>query len=173
MEAGSLICVKCGHQNAGGQNYCQHCNAILPKISQAVPEATAAPQKVNERYLQLKDAGDKVVSGAWTVEEYGVFLENISKILTQKEQEIREIEIPPEAVEDFREELEVGFAGIDLYNQGVSIMKLFLEDGEPSHIEEGLELIREGNEMINEAMRINRENRRKLEEMYIDTSTMI
>src|SRR5687768_13271043 len=99
MEAASLICVKCGHQNAGGQNYCQHCNAILPKISsQAVPESAAAPQKVNERYLQLKDAGDKVVSGAWSVEEYATFLENISKILTQKEQEIRDIEIPTEAV---------------------------------------------------------------------------
>ncbi|MBM3461350.1 MAG: zinc ribbon domain-containing protein [Armatimonadetes bacterium] len=169
-----MICVKCGQQNPGGYNYCQRCNAMLPKVAHAAePSEVAAQQKVNERYMQLKEAGDKVVSGEWTVEAYSSFLDGIARILAQKEQDIRDIEIPEEALEDFREELEVGFQGIEMYNQGIANMRLFLDDREPSHIQEGLELVREGNEMINEAMRINRDNRRKLEEMYIDTSTMI
>ncbi len=165
-----MICVRCGHQNPPGAKFCESCNAVLPKMAQ---EEITAPPKVNERYNQLKNAAEKVKSAEWTVEEYGSFLENISAILSQKEQEIREIEIPEEAIEDFREELEVCFAGIDLYNQGIAEMKLFLEDLNPEHLDYGLELVHQGNEKINEAMRINRENRRKLEEMYIDTSTFM
>lgn len=134
---------------------------------------SAPPPKVNERYMQLKEAGEKVKSGEWSIEEYGSFLSEIHQILSQKEQEIREIEIPEEAVEEFSEELNVGFNGIELYNQGISNMMLYLEDENPDHIDYGLELVHEGNEKINEAMRINRENRRKLEEMYIDTSTLM
>ena len=40
----------------------------------------------------------------------------------------------------------------------------FVENEDPALLEEGLELVRQGNERINEAMRINRENRSKLEE---------
>ena len=164
--------MKCGHQNPMGMNYCQSCNTMLPRVPQAA-DVDAQHQKVNERYLQLKEAGDKVISGEWSIEEYSNFLDHISRVLAQKEQEIRDIEIPPEAFEDFRQELEVGFQGIELYNNGVATMRLFLADHNPAHIHEGLELIREGNEQINEAMKINRENRRKLEEVYIDSSTMM
>jgi hypothetical protein len=129
------------------------------------------PSKVNERFNQLQDAGDKVKSGEMTVEAYADFLENVSQVLQQKEMEIREIEIPEEAFEDFREELEVGFAGIELYNQGIAEMKAFVQDLNPEHIDYGLELVHEGNEKINEAMRINRDNRRKLEEM-IDSNLL-
>jgi hypothetical protein len=146
---------------------------MLPKMGNTNTSDIAPHQKVNERYMQFKDAGDKVIQGTWSVDQYNAFLDNISNVLSQKEQEIRNIEIPPEAIEDFRQELEIGFSGIDLYNQGIATMKLYVEDRDGTHIEEGLELIREGNELINEAMRINRENRRKLEEVYIDTSTMI
>jgi len=52
-------------------------------------------------------------------------------------------------------------------------MMLYLENQDPNHIDYGLELVHEGNEKINEAMKINRENRKKLEEMYIDTSTLM
>lgn len=165
-----MICVKCGQQNAPGQNFCQQCNSVLPKISDP---GQVNHQKVNERYLQLKEASDKVLAGTWSVDEYGAFLESISRVLAQKEQEIREMEIPPEAIEGFREELEVGFSGIEMYNQGVTIMLAYVADGDEAHIHEGLELVREGNDLINEAMRINRDNRRKLEEVCLDSSRML
>lgn len=165
-----MICVKCGQQNSPGQNFCQQCNSVLPKIGD--PEQ-ANHQKVNERYLQLKEASDKVLAGTWSMDEYGAFLENIARVLAQKEQEIREMEIPPEAIEDFRRELETGFSGIEMYNHGVSIMMQFLSDSDPAHIHAGLELVRDGNDLINEAMRINRENRRKLEEVCVDSTRVL
>lgn len=165
-----MLCIKCGHNNPPDSNYCQKCNAVLYKMAQTKADP---PPKVNERYNQLKNAGDRVKSGEWTVDEYSDFLVGISNALTQKEMEIREIEIPEESYEDFREELEIGFSGIELYNQGISEMRLYTEDLDPGHIDYGLELIDEGNERINEAMRINRENRQEIEEMNIDTSTFM
>jgi len=94
-------------------------------------------------------------------------------VLARKEQEIRDIEIPSEAYEDFRAELELGFQGIEMYNRGIATMRLYLADKNPAHVHEGLELILDGNEAINEAMRLNRENRRKMEDAFIDSSTMI
>lgn len=131
------------------------------------------PTPVNERYNQLRTAGEGVLSGHMSLDDFTVFIQNISRTLAAKAQEIRDIDIPAEASDDFTEELEVGFAGIELYERGVEEMALFLQDQNPGHIAQGLSVVAEGNERINDAMRINRENRRKLEEMYIDTSTMM
>lgn len=165
------VCTKCGAQNSDSQKYCISCQSVLPNIPSV--QVITAPDKVMERYNQLKEAADMVLSGEWTIEQYGEFLENVSRILAQKEQEIRDIEIPEEAYDDFSEELQVGFEGIALYNEGIAHMMMYLESQNPDDIEYGLELVYQGNEKINNAMRINRENRRKLEEMYIDTSTMM
>lgn len=167
-----LVCTRCGTENSDGTRFCTNCQAALPQIP-AGTQVARPPDKVTDRYNQLKEASDKVLNGEWTIEEYGEFLENIAQVLAQKEVEIREIEIPEESYDDFAEELEVGFNGIALYNEGIAHMMLYLEDQNPENIEYGLELVWQGNEQINEAMRINRENRRKLEEMYIDTSTMM
>ena len=165
-----MICIKCGQNNPHGAKFCESCNAQLPKVSH---EESSSIPKVNERYMQLKNAGEKVKVGEWTVDEYSSFLDNMMNVLMQKEQEIREIEIPDEASEEFREELEAGFSGIDLYNQGIAEMRLFIDDLNSEHIDRGLQLVSDGNERINDAMRINRENRRKLEEMYQDASTFM
>lgn len=167
-----MICIKCGHTNTFGQKFCTGCNAVLPKMTH-VPQATAEPSFVNERYLRIQAASEQVLRGESNVEDYAVFLDEVYEALSVKEQEMRSIEIPPETFEDFREELEVGFAGIEMYFEGVRTLQLYVEQQDSSHIEAGLELIREGNELVNQAMRINRENRRKLEEVYLDTSTML
>lgn len=131
------------------------------------------PEVVNQRLLEVEEAAEKAASGEWTPEEFGQFVEEVAQALVEHEEHIRQIEIPPEAVEDFREELEVGFNGIQLWHEGVARLGLFLEEPDVAHLEEGLELCRQGNDYINEAMRINRENRKRLEEMYIDSSTMM
>ncbi len=128
---------------------------------------------VNQRLLEAEEAAQKAASGEWTPEEFEDFIEELSQALQKREEDIRQIEIPPEAVEDFREELEVGFRGIQLWHEGVARMALFTEEMDVTHLEEGLELCGQGNEHINEAMRINRDNRRKLEEIYRDSSTMM
>ncbi len=168
-----MLCVKCGFQNADGANYCAQCKAqllrVIPSASQAEPEAP----RVQDRLQQIEAAVTRVTSGEWNPDEFARFLEETAQILAEKERAIRDITIPDEAAEDFREELEIGYTGIDLYNQGVQRMFDFLSDSDPDHLEAGLDLVRQGNEHVNEAMRINRENRRKLEELYSDTSNLM
>lgn len=169
-----MLCVKCGFSNAEGANYCTRCNAQLPRLVQAAaPDTEAETPRINERLQQIESAVQKALSGEWEADRFGQFLDEMATVLAEKERDIREIPIPPEAEDDFRDELEVGYAGIEMYGHGVQRMFSFLEDFDPAHLDAGLELVRQGNEHINEAMRINRENRRKLEEMYTDSSTMM
>lgn len=163
-----IICTKCGAQNPDGVKFCESCQNPMPQISSVLVDNP----KVMERYLQLKEAADAVKNGDWTFEEFAEFLEEVTRILVQKEQEIRDIEIPEEAYDDFSQELEVGFNGIALYNEGIANMMMYLEDKNSEHLDHGLELAYQGNEQVNEAMRINRANKRKLEEMYMDTNQM-
>lgn len=169
-----MLCVKCGFQNSGGAKYCSKCNAQLPRVLHG-PQEEVEPDtpRVQDRLQQIEAAAARAASGEWNPEEFGRFLEETAVILAEKEQAIRDIPIPDEAVEDFREELEVGYMGIDLYNQGVQRMFDFVAETNPLILEEGLELVRQGNEFVNQAMRINRENRRKLEEMSTDASSLM
>lgn len=168
-----MLCVKCGFQNSEGVNYCSKCNAQLPRVLQTPQEVEPEMPPIHDRLQQIEAAAARAASGEWNPEELGRFLEETAAILAEKERAIREIPIPDEAAEDFREELEVGYTGIDLYNQGVQRMFEFVADSDPVHLQEGLDLVRQGNESINEAMRINRENRRKLEEMSSDASSLM
>ena len=168
-----MYCVKCGFQNAEGANYCSKCNAQLPRVLTSPDQAEPEAPRVNDRLQQIEGAVARASSGEWNPEEFGRFLQETAEILAEKERAIREITIPDEAADDFREELEIGYAGISLYNQGVQRMFDFVADSSPVHLEAGLELVRQGNECINQAMRINRENRRKLEEAYSESSNLM
>lgn len=130
------------------------------------------PEVINQHLAEVEDACQRVASGEWTPEKFEEYLEQLAEKLQEREDFIRQIEIPPEAIEEMQEELEIGFSGIAHWNDGVSRMMQFVEEFDVTHLEEGLELCREGNDMLNEAMRINRENFKRVEELYRESSTM-
>ena len=168
-----IICVKCGHHNPDSVNRCEQCTAQLPKLVSSGGNREPEPEYIDDRVRELEDAANKVVSGEWSADKFGEFLDDIMRKLTEREAAIRSIEIPPEAIEDFREELETGFQGIQLFYEGVNRMSQYLDGLDVTYLEEGIEIARQGNDHINEAMRINRANRQKFEEMYLDSSTMM
>lgn len=161
----SVLCVKCGSENEAEAKVCARCGALLPRYLEE-EEAAPAPQQepIHERLQIFEEAVAKLQEGTWSLEEFSNFLTETAAVLAEKERGIKEIEIPEEAAADFQEELRVGFAGIELYNRGIESMFAYLEAQDPQLLEEGLDSIRQGNERINEAMRINRANRDKLEE---------
>lgn len=169
-----MLCVQCGFQNSDRDKCCAKCGAKLPQVMKG-PTASCNPElgKVNERLQQFELAVQRVTDGEWNAQEFGLFLTEMSEILAEKENGIREIAIPEEAADEFREELAVGFAGIDSYNCGLSRMFEYLQNPDPKVLYDGLSLVREGNERINEAMRINRDNRAKLEEMGADSRAIL
>lgn len=130
------------------------------------------PEVIDQHLSEIEEACQYVADGEWTPEQFGDYIEQLAEKLAERENFIKQIEIPPEAIEEVKEELEVGFSGIAHWNDGVSRMMQYLEDADISHLEDGLDLCRQGNDLLNEAMRINRENFKRVEAMFRESSTM-
>jgi len=153
-------CVKCGHSNPAEQERCQVCGLVLATI-EAADDGGVHP--VYDRYVRIRQMCEGVATGSLSIDDFKRTLDEMSFKMAQKEQEIREIDIPPEAADSLREELEVGFEGIELYNQAVLQFRQFVNTKSPQQLKDGLELAWAGNEKINEARRINRRNREVME----------
>ena len=80
--------------------------------------------------------------------------------------EIEEIITQNEYGEYAAEEVEHGLNGMNLFEEGMQEMSYYVEDGDLSHLDLGMERIVEGNNMLNEAKRINRSGRKELEEQW-------
>lgn len=156
-----MECIKCGHDNAADRQTCEICNLDLTSLEYT---AQGEAHPVYDRYLVFRNAVSRLVDARWTEEDFKRFLDDESFKMAQREQEIRELEIPPEALEDFREELEVGFEGIDLYNKALLHFRQYLSAHDLAFARSGLELAWAGNEKINEARRLNRRNRVETED---------
>ena len=130
------------------------------------------PEVIDRHLAEIEDACQRVASGEWDGDQFADYIEQLAEKLAERENFIRQIEIPPEAIEDMREELEIGFSGIAHWNDGVARLAQFIEEPDVSHLEEGLDLCRQGNDLLNDAMRINRDNFKRVESMYRESSTM-
>lgn len=166
-----LICVRCGAENSDTSKFCNNCQAALPQIP-AASRGHRDPDKVMDRFYQVEEAVKATKSGEWTVDEYADFLDNISEVLAQKEDEIRAIELPDDLYEEFSDELESGFEGMALFNEGINHLMSYVEDQDTSHLDYGMDLCLQGSEKLNDAMRLNRLHKKKLEDL-IDTTTLM
>lgn len=113
------------------------------------------PKVIDKHLQEIEDACQRVVSGEWDPEQFAEYIDQLAEKLAERENFIRQIEIPPEAIAEVKDELEVGFSGIAHWNDGVARLAQFVEDPDVAHLEEGLEQCRQGNDLLNEAMRIN------------------
>ncbi len=130
------------------------------------------PETIGRHLAEIEDACQRVASGEWNGDQFADYIDQLAEKLQERENFIRQIEIPPEAIEDMREELEIGFSGIAHWNDGVARIAQFLDEPEVAHLEEGLEMCRQGNDLLNEAMALNRENYKRVESMYRESTTM-
>ena len=103
---------------------------------------------------------------------FGDYIDQLVDRLADREEYIKNMPIPPDIIDEIREELELGFSGITYWNDGLARLAQFVEEPDVEHLEEGLELCRQGNEMINEAAQLNRANYKRVEQLYRESSTM-
>ncbi len=166
-----MLCLMCGQDNSDELTTCPNCQAPMPKKNTSI--SSAPPQKIYERYNAIKEEADKALNGEITPEELAAFLNRTKDILSVKEKEIQEIEIPQEFYDDFVEEMNTGFHGIALFKEGIDVMLAYTRSGNTEVLNQGLDLILRGNEAINDARMINRESRRQMEEMYLDATSFM
>ena len=159
-----IICMQCGHQNDGHNlNNCQNCGALLPRMD------TSAMVRVEEESGQVKqfsEAVEKVRSGEWDQEQFYEFLSGVFERLGNLRAEIEEIIVENKYDEYANEEVEQGLQGMNCFEEGMQEMSLYVEDGELSHLDTGMQLIIEGNSLLNDAKRLNRSGRKDLEEQW-------
>ncbi|MGM9997804.1 MAG: hypothetical protein ACI38Q_00140 [Candidatus Bruticola sp.] len=159
-----IICMQCGEQNEGKNlRKCQNCGAILPRMD------TSAMVQVEEqsgRVKQFANAVEKVRSEEWGAEDFYEFLNGVYEQLRSLREEIEEIIVQNQYGEYAPEEVEGGLEGMDCFEEGMQEMSIYVEDGDISHLDLGMEKIVEGNRRINEAKRINRSSRKELEEQW-------
>lgn len=137
------------------------------------PQDEAGPTYISDRVKELEDAATKVQSGEWSVDKFSEYVDGILQVMNEREQSIRSIEIPPQTIDQFRAELEAGFTGITLYHEGLARMAGYAETQDPANLTEGLDLVKQGNDYLNEALRLNYTSQKKYEEMYLDASSMM
>ena len=158
-----IICMQCGAQNGKGAKVCASCGAILPRMDTS---SMVTVDKIAGRFTQFRDAVERVKEGHWSSEEFLEFLQNIYALLSEKRAGTEQL-IQETGYEEYADdEVSQGRDGMDQYELGMQELSLFLEDGETDHLDQGLDLIWQGNERLNDAMRINRAERKKLEDEW-------
>lgn len=156
-----MKCFDCDFDNPDEEKWCLACGAPLGERRASMDidyEATRG------RYNQFKNASEMARSGQWTSAQFKKFMEDISSFLAKKAQEIVELIQTTNYTSDEggTEEVNVGMQGIDAFEKGMEEMYHYSEDLDPEHLELGLRMIWEGNQLILEAMRVNRTNRQNL-----------
>jgi hypothetical protein len=136
-------------------------NCRYPLLGRDLDDNEAVPLPT-ERILHLFGACEKVANGEWTAEEFqGFMTEVFIPQLLEKEQGIRNFEIPFGLEQDFALEFEVGTRGVDLCNE--ALLRLLAVDQEDAGRIEAmrgaLDHFFKGICNVKEAMRINRDNR--------------
>lgn len=155
-----MICLRCGTQNPAGRNYCTSCNAVLPRMDETY---VVTVPTISGRLERIRDQAQNVVNGIISPQDFAVSITQTSAELALKAHEIRQAAEGENYWESAPEEMDAGLAGIQNFEAGLMELMAYTSDLDPNHIENGLELLQQGNGMINEAMRINREARHRLE----------
>ncbi len=173
-----IICIKCGHSNPDDARFCEKCGAVLPRISSSV--ARPVQSRITIHFDMLKDAVEKYKAGTMSLEDYLGVLDLIYNRVDAAGRDIEEMEIPEDLLPVFREQLDIGLTGIDLFLQSIEELRALADYMEaakdpetppeeiPALLEEverleqiGLELAAEATDHLNLALEMARENMRR------------
>ncbi|MCS7244088.1 MAG: zinc ribbon domain-containing protein [Candidatus Calescibacterium sp.] len=121
----SRICIKCGNSNPDSENYCLKCGAPLPKISQAV--ARPARVKVTKNYDTIRLKVEQLLSYEISYEEYYEILDNMYYKIEEAGNMVSNMEIPEDLLPYFKEQIEIGLTGIDMFLQAINELKVLPE----------------------------------------------
>jgi ribosomal protein L40E len=168
-ETGQLICLSCGAENDPDNESCINCSVHLPSADQRAAAALSGIMKnvpeggFNGRYQQFVTACDKVRKGQWGPLELAQWLQEMHSILSQRAGDFVAVVQTCNYQVVQPHEVESCFAGMEDYENGMQEIWKFIDCGDVSRLDAGLETIWEGNRKINQAIQLNRDFRRGLD----------
>ncbi|MFN3995175.1 MAG: zinc-ribbon domain-containing protein [bacterium] len=116
------ICVKCGNTNPDGENFCLKCGAPLPRVSQAV--ARPARVKITKNYDIIKLKVEQLLSYEISTDEYLEVLDNIYQKIEEASSTVENLEVPEDLMPYFKEQIEIGLTGIDMFLQAIQELRI-------------------------------------------------
>ncbi len=159
----AVKCNECGFLNPPNEEVCQACNSSLGESSASYQ---IDMHRHTGRYRQIRAKVEEVRAGHITAEQFAQWLLQLSHTLAEKATAIRE---NLEAMDYYREspnECQIGLAGVQTFEAGLQELYEFTNDLDAMHLEQGLNLLWDGNHMIIEAMKINRASREALSQLW-------
>lgn len=150
-----MTCPDCGHSNENGVLFCRGCRTLF--LGDSADDAL--PPDENERVLVLAQACELVRNGFWTLTEFRQYLNEFAEEQSKREGGIRDVDIPFGLEEEFEEERQVGFTGVDACNHAIAMLGEYDPETTGEHVlHEGLRQFHRGISQVKEAMKINRRN---------------
>lgn len=148
-----MECPHCALNNENGAFFCRGCRALyLSGTEDALP-----PPEDNERVLLLAQACELVRARTWSLTEFRQYLNDFETEQARREKGIRGVDIPFGLEEDFAEEQQVGFDGVEACNRGLQLLEGYDPEATGDYpLSEGLRLFYQGILGVKEAMKINR-----------------
>jgi predicted nucleic acid-binding Zn ribbon protein len=160
-------CPFCASKIEPGSEKCEHCQTILMSND---PLDRPAPKtheyEITGRYDEFAGRVQMVRNSQMSREQFAQWLDSIQKSLLNQRDRYIELIQTSGYYEYGSDEVDMGMTGILEYEESMELMRLFAGDHEIEMevLDGALQKMWDGNEKCNEAMRINREFRAKLEE---------
>jgi hypothetical protein len=171
----SKICIKCGYNNSDNSNYCEKCGAVLPKINKVIIRPARA--KITKNYEIIKTKVEQLLANEIGYDEYYKTLDRLYQKIEEAGIAVENTEISEEIYPYFKEQIEIGLTGIDLFLQAINELRalpelldvLYDPNSNPEVIENitqeiekvknlGLEMAAEATEHLNLALEMAIEN---------------
>jgi RNase P subunit RPR2 len=160
-------CPYCGHGVESTDHECKNCESILVSSDPLDrPAPKSHEQEITSRYDEFAGRVQMVRDGRMSRGQFATWLGTVQQMLVGQRDRYIEM-IRTSGYYDFSsDEVDMGMTGILDYEEAMEMMVLFAGDDEAdmSILDAALEKMWDGNEKCNEAMRINRDFRAKLEE---------
>lgn len=163
-----MICVRCGHSNPEGNNYCEKCNQHLVKMAPAGADRTSliveegykylAPQKSYptkylfdltcraKEYLEDDASGDPMLEAFHVIKIRLAEFEGTALPAIMEGLKSINLQYP---TDDYPKQMAYLLnKGVALYHEGVALFESFIESGKNEEMVNGITKMQEGNDYV-------------------------
>lgn len=152
-----MLCSECGYLNESYLKICSECGRPLP-------DRTTPPPRLEGHLRELESACRRVKTREISSGDFRNLLNRMENIFKKTKDDVEKMEFPSEYREEFQEELNTGIGGVKLYIEAIHEMHSYLDTREEHFLDRGMMMARNANDRINDALRINFENYRALQD---------
>jgi hypothetical protein len=124
------------------------------------------PPFMSQHYDVLEEIVQDIKSDNISKEEFLATLQELEDLLNNCLQNVNKVEIPKEIEFQLTEELKVGTAGIKLFLEAIKELRMYPETKLEIYLDRGLLMAKDANARLNEAVRMNWETFRNLQETF-------